>query len=793
MAATMLAICATGTLTVLDSAILKAAPSSVSSCLSLTQATTSSAWSPDNAYLFLASAQIIHRYEPTSNSLKDIYTSTEVELISHLLCKDKGFLIYSAADKIRLLECGSSAKITQTIESHKSSITSISLSNDYTLLASTSSDAVHVHNLTLGSHTVLKGLPLAGQNITTSAFHPHARTRLLLGVGKQLVVYDTTRPSGPLKTIPLNEATLGEIVAVACSPFSKTLVAVATCGGYVALIDLEKEKGLFRTLNVKVPLTSLRFSPEGAALYVGTEHGKLLIIDLRALDRTPKTVIISETGCRIETMSIQRKLKAGEAGAKATSTAASSVKPIVQPETNALPSRRPVTQTLITVSKAASSPARARVARVNSTASPARRLPSATSKVSVPSAKSTPKKPMPELAKKVFSPVRDPLGNSVGDISVQLETLDAVTKATPVKGDRKTSISSARTRLSSSPRAPSVPVSISATSTRRTSRESASEGADPPRRVRTVPAATRTRKATSTAAATEVVMTTGSRLTVPAADTLHPPLPQVSSRSRAASSASRAGSETTSASATSRSTRSTRPSSSASRPSSSISRHDAASPPLPPSTALPVSRTPSPDLPDILEPMTPVPAAKKGRSQPGVGMGVLGLGTPEVDRWIRAGKGEDNNRDRKGKGKTVGFKDESKGESDSDSDAEVRRKGDAEEREREREGSLTMQVSPRRPSTSWEPSPLRQSPGGVNLGGGSAHDFLRTIVKDVMYDFQRETRAEMTGLHLDLVRMGRGWKRELRSLMEEYGGGMDELREENRRLKEENERLRRGF
>jgi len=47
-----------------------------------------------------------------------------------------------------------------------------------------------------------------------------------------------------------------------------------------------------------------------------------------------------------------------------------------------------------------------------------------------------------------------------------------------------------------------------------------------------------------------------------------------------------------------------------------------------------------------------------------------------------------------------------------------------------------------------------------------------------MYDFQWETKAEMVGLHLDQVRMGRGWRRELRELMDEYVGSFTELREE---------------
>ena len=179
-------------------------------------------------------------------------------------------------------------------------------------------------------------------------------------------------------------------------------------------------------------------------------------------------------------------------------------------------------------------------------------------------------------------------------------------------------------------------------------------------------------------------------------------------------------------------------------------------------------------------------------------MQVLGLGTPEVDRWIRAGQeGQKKERSRfghgdiEGKAKTVGFKEDSE-ESDRD---------ELGHDELEKERSLTMQISPRRPSVnvsgtspqSWAASPVpnaSQIEGGP--GGSSAHELLKTIVQDVMYDFQRDTKAEMMGLHLDLVRMGRGWKTELRSLMDEYVGDLKDLRDENQKLRLENDRLRRG-
>jgi protein NEDD1 len=206
------------------------------------------------------------------------------------------------------------------------------------------------------------------------------------------------------------------------------------------------------------------------------------------------------------------------------------------------------------------------------------------------------------------------------------------------------------------------------------------------------------------------------------------------------------------------------------------------------------SRTPSPDLPGIEEDTCPLPAiAEKGKRS---GLSVLGLGTPEVDRWIAAGKTDAENpksrrREGKGKGRTVAFEGTERGD-------EPEQQAESEE-VHGREQMLAVQVSPRRPVASvsaaaqWTSSPLRHLAIDPNKPSvSSAQDLLRTIVRDVMCDFRQETRAEMVGLHLDLVRMGRGWRRELRGLMEEYVGDLRDLREENKRLREENERLRSG-
>ena len=228
----MFAVTTTDTLSIVDPTVIKKAPSSIPSCLDLIESPTASSWSPDNTCFFIASASTVHKYELSTNTLKDVHSSKET--IQHLASKDRSTIIVGSGKTIHVVEAGS---IKQTFGSHKTPITSLSLSNDNSLLSTTSLGAAHVYNIALGSHTVLKGL--GEEDIGASIFHPHSRTRLLIGAGKQLLVYDTTRPSGPLKSITLTE---GNIIAVACSPFSKTLVAAATSTGAVGLIDLEKEK-----------------------------------------------------------------------------------------------------------------------------------------------------------------------------------------------------------------------------------------------------------------------------------------------------------------------------------------------------------------------------------------------------------------------------------------------------------------------------------------------------------------------------------------------------------------------
>lgn len=191
------------------------------------------------------------------------------------------------------------------------------------------------------------------------------------------------------------------------------------------------------------------------------------------------------------------------------------------------------------------------------------------------------------------------------------------------------------------------------------------------------------------------------------------------------------------------------------------------------------------DYPSSRQPQQPVALEKRTdfvKTEGNTEGELPSVGTPDFHARTK-GKGKERAEVEVKKARFLRHPDDSE---DSDSDADVVTAPDKDE--------LSLQVSPRRPmaAPSWVPSPHKQATTGLNMNA-AAQDFLQNIVRDVMYEFQRETKAEMMGIHLDLVRMGRGWKRELRETMEEWGQELRQLREENKRLREENERLRRGF
>ncbi|TFK92322.1 WD40 repeat-like protein [Polyporus arcularius HHB13444] len=783
----MAAILTPTNLVVLETSTLKHPPATADPTCPVPPLPSGLAWSAERSSIYLASTSGIMQYDLTTGSLQDTpITEQGSDPAISLLIKDRGSsVVYARGQKV-LLASTQTGKLAHTFDTHRAAVTSLSLSTDSTLLASTSAHAIHVHNLTLASHTVLRGIPAGSGSITTCAFHPHSRTRLLAGLGPQLLVYDTTRPSGPAKVIPLDkdQKAVGSIVAITCSPFSKTLVAVACSGGAVCLVDLEKEKGLFRVIQMPAPLTCLSFSAEGAALYAGTENGKLLVLDLRALDKPPKSVTVSENGDQVIAISVQKKLKPGEAQAT-KGTAAAASKPLVQRDTNktAPATRRPPLASATEARKAnddkpamkakgavtSTTPRRAgtRTASTGqSNGSPAGRVVSGARRAGVAAVKS-PVATRSEAQKKAFSPPKAPVtaadDQDLGDLSVQVENLLALPKA------KEPAVPADDPPVSAASRPPSV-------LSRASSRAHAVENTK-----------ARTHSRTNSAA---------SRVSV--AESLSAALP----RTRPASSASAVGraSKTSTTTVSGSSSRVASPQRRRVSGSSVISR---------------LSRTPSPDLPDMEDdggPVTPIPGYKvvsKGKER-----AAAGLGTPEVDAWVRAGEGNGKAKE----GKRVVFA--SGADSDSDADAYDAGRAHDDDSESEHGGllhanmnskrlprdDLAMQVSPRRSyagpspararaSSSWAPvpSPLRNPAAPPSPQARAAQDMLQALLRDALHDFRQETKQEIVGLHLDLIRMGGSWRRDMREAMGEFAEEMRGLREENRVLREENERLRRGY
>ncbi|KAI9571253.1 WD40-repeat-containing domain protein [Boletus coccyginus] len=730
------------------------------------------AWSLDNSQLYLANSSSIKRYAPSESLLEELYRGSDT-VTCLAMNRKNSVLFFATANRVQSLDCTHSpAKVLSSLEPHKSSVTKILMSNDGTLLASVSASAVLVHNLALSSHTQLKGLP-DGKPVTCCLFHQHSRTRLLLGVGRDIFTYDATRPGSPLKTVRIPGG--GDIMGVTASPFSKTLVAAATSNGGVALVDLDKDNGILKTVNVKTPLTCCAFTAEGAAIYLGTESGKLLILDLRSLEKEPKSFTIGDGGTPIKAINVQGKSKShlSDTASMKVKSSSSAVKSSSSPQRPASSTRTASSGSVIT-GPGVKSPVCVTVA----------------SKVRGGGGVTPKKKP--------FSPPRTPLSETKNlGLDAQLAASRSPTLFRPVRPLKLQGSKEQEENRETQARSPSLTSCGSTELANARQRTKPTLSAKMGQGVKRLGLGSAPESISGHLAAMRVRSGPpsngghGDEGDRPKNVTCRITSESVESAStgrqpRSTSTGSVHNKVSSSKAVTGVVVRTQRQERRSATPDNNDGRLDLASPELP------------------REPVTPISLGKNATKAPlasatCIGNGVLGLTSPEVAKWT---KGESQKG--KGKEKVAGMKKtrfarhldakESSGERDEladEGDPEILADGWQDE---EREQELSLQVSPRRPTAppTWLQSPHRPSAGNLNMNA-AAQDFLRSIIHDVMYDFQRETKAEMMGLHLDLVRMGRGWKHELREVMEEWNGEIQELKAENKRLREENERLRRGY
>lgn len=725
----MLALVTTTALVLASPVTLKNPPSLLPISQHLSSQYLASAWSPDNSSLYLASPLSIDRFIISQSRLDEaIYVQSKEEgEINAMAVTPSGNVVLGVGKKVIVLEyVAGSAKVLKTYETHGSAITALAVSNDSTLIASASLKGVHIHDVLVPAKHISLPLPTgAPKSASTMTFHPHVRTRLLLSLGCDILVYDVDKPSAPVKPISIGR----DVVGIACSPFSKTLVAVASTGN-VGLVDLDKDKRLFKTVLSPQLITSITFSPEGAAIYLGVRDG-LKILNLRELDKEMKGVYVSEAGQGVVCLAVQKRLK----------TSASAVKPSISNPS------------------LASSPARARAKAASNARSPLRPVIAAVPRKSgISSIKSsiagTPTKPdalhTSTPTRRVsnlgaFSPSRNPIsprssrGTNNSELATGVLRTRVSTSRENIFDDASDTPMRSNTRVTSSQK--SGVLGIDAHSGESISARLASLRTDKTRVTRVASGSSARSEITRTSNLSAGTKTKGSSL------------------NRAPSTISISSSKTRD------SARSKTPTDDA--------RTDLSSPDFPIDPITPVSdmkRQPAGIAVEAQKPRVR-PSAGRPRTETGsTGIGVIGTGKSRGSK--NKGKEEVNvNADDAGKCEELDAVEENEEE------VQV-----AHERE------LLMQISPRGSAAhTWVPSPLRRTSGTFPMqsGASGAYELFRGLIADM----QAKNHADMKALHVDMLRMGRG----LRQEMEEWGGEMKKLREENERLREENDRLRRGY
>ncbi|KAG1743416.1 WD40-repeat-containing domain protein [Suillus lakei] len=725
----MLALVTPTALALASPVTLKNPPSLLQISQSLPSQYFASAWSPDNSSLYLASPFSIDCFIISQSRLDEaIYVQSKEEgEITAMVVTPLGNVVLGVGRKVIVLECETgSVKVLKTFESHGAAVIGLAVSNDSTLIASASSKGVHIHDLLVpAKHTSLPLPTSASRSVSTMTFHSHVRTRLLLGFGRDMLVYDVAKPSATVKPISIGQ----DVVGIACSPFSKTLVAVASTDS-VSLVDLDKDKGLFKTVLSPQPITSITFTPEGAAIYLGMRDG-LRILNLRELDKEMKRVSVGETGQGVVCFAVQKRLK----------TSASAVKPSVSNPS------------------ATSSPARARAKAASNARSPLRPVIAAVPrKNGMSSIKAaiggTPKKqdalesstPTRRVSNRgAFSPLRNPISPRGGRGTDSSAT-----------GVLRTRVSTSRENIfddaSDTPMRPSARAA--------SSQKSGLMGlhADPGESISARLASLRTEKtrvtrvASGSSARSEITRTSSNS--------------GVSTKTRGSSSKRVSSTISVSSSKTRDTARSKTPTNEDEDVCTDFSSSD-----LPIDSVTPVSDAKRQSAGTTVEAqnLRVRTSPRRTRTETGsTGLGVIGTAKSKASK-------------NKGKEKEVTADDADKYELDAVEE-------DEEDAQMVRERELLMQVSPRRSTAqTWVPSPLRRTSGTFPMqsGASGAYELFRGLIADM----QAKNHADMKALHVDMLRMGRGLRQEI----EEWGGEVRKLREENERLREENDRLRRGY
>lgn len=194
-----------------------------------------------------------------------------------------GGVLIAAGGTARLYS--SSGSLSATLGGHPPSATIAALSTnaDDTLIASAAGTSLIIHNRATNTQNALHAKP---SKVTYSAlaFAPHRRTFLAAGTSTGLLhLFDTTKPSAPLRTIALCSSPLPPPVTnIAFSATSSALLIACTSTGQLSLIDTEKLKVVVSMeIGIAVEKGQMSLGPDGrTALFAG--KGVVLVLDIKS-------------------------------------------------------------------------------------------------------------------------------------------------------------------------------------------------------------------------------------------------------------------------------------------------------------------------------------------------------------------------------------------------------------------------------------------------------------------------------------------------------------------------------
>ncbi|ORY89708.1 WD40-repeat-containing domain protein [Leucosporidium creatinivorum] len=163
-------------------------------------------------------------------------------------------------------------------------ISCLSANLDDSLLASSAGSSLIIYNRTTNTQNTLHAKAVRAQTYSVLSFAPSRRTFLAAATSTGLVhLFDSSKPSAPLRTISLSSAPLPPAVTnLAFSTFAPLLL-VSSATGHLSLVDTEKQKLVVQfELGVAVEKGKMALGTDGrTAAFVGKGVVRLLDIKTR--------------------------------------------------------------------------------------------------------------------------------------------------------------------------------------------------------------------------------------------------------------------------------------------------------------------------------------------------------------------------------------------------------------------------------------------------------------------------------------------------------------------------------